>query len=300
MTFNSIVKDIKDLKIQGAQNVAKKALFAISDLIENEKFESSIEFFDLLKKGKKELFDSRPTEPCMRNALNYVLDGNYIGDISLLKLKFLKKINYVNDFFNKSNKKIIEIGYKKIKKGYIVYTHCHSSTVVNILKKAKQKGINFELHNTETRPLFQGRKTAKEIAKLNVPIHHYIDSAMHLALKKADIVLIGCDAILSTGEIVNKVGTLNLVEIAHQLEIPVYVCTNSWKFDPLTIKGYEEKIEEREPSEVWKDCPQGIKIHNPAFDIISSKKITGIISDLGIYSPDVFIEEIKRENTWMF
>ena len=300
MTFDSIVKDIKNLKIQGAQNVAKEAVSVISDLIENGIYNSPNDFFNKLKYAKKELFNSRPTEPCMRNALNYIIDNNYSGDVSLLKSKINNKIDFINSFFKNSNSKIIEIGYKKIKKGYTVFTHCHSSTVINILKKAKQKGINFEVHNTETRPLFQGRKTAKEIAKLNVPVNHYIDSAMYLALKKTDIVLIGCDAILSTGEIVNKIGTLNLIEIAHKLDVPVYICTNSWKFDPLTIQGYEEKIEERNSSEVWEKVPKGVTVHNPAFDIISPEKITGIISDLGIYSPEVFIEEMKRENPWMF
>ena len=300
MTFNSIVKDIKELKIQGAQNVAKESLSAILDVVEKGVYYSLSDFTNTLKHSKKILFNSRPTEPCMRNALNYVFNNSYSGDISTLKLKIIYKIKYVNNFFKNSNKKISEMGYKKIKKGYAVYTHCHSSTVMGILKKAKSKGINFEVHNTETRPLFQGRKTAKELSKLNILVHHYIDSAIYLALKKVDIVLIGCDAILSTGEIVNKIGTKILVEIAHNLGIPVYICTNSWKFDPLTIKGYEEKIEERKISEVWENFPKGTKVHNPAFDIISLEKITGIISELGIYAPGIFIEEVKRENPWMF
>jgi len=54
--FNQILKDIKSVKIQGARNIAKKALYAYS-LIPT-------------KQSKKKLLLSRPTEPMMENVLN--------------------------------------------------------------------------------------------------------------------------------------------------------------------------------------------------------------------------------------
>ena len=53
--FNQIVKDIQDVKIQGARNIAKKALYAYS-LIPT-------------KSSKKKLLSLRPTEPMMENIL---------------------------------------------------------------------------------------------------------------------------------------------------------------------------------------------------------------------------------------
>ena len=67
--------------------------------------------------------------------------------------------------------------------------------VMAILKKAKEQGKKFEVYNTETRPKFQGRITATELAKLGIPVTHYIDSAARLAIKQTDMMLIGCDAI---------------------------------------------------------------------------------------------------------
>ncbi|MDP7141063.1 MAG: ribose 1,5-bisphosphate isomerase, partial [Candidatus Woesearchaeota archaeon] len=180
----------------------------------------------------------------------------------------------------------------------VIFTHCHSSTVINILKKAKQMKKSFEVHNTETRPLFQGRTTAKELSKLNIPVTHYVDSAMRLALKKADIVLLGADAI-TPEKAINKIGSEVIAELANKYDIPVYVCCNSWKFDYHTIFGFEEEIETRKEKEIWKNPPKNTKICNYAFEKINLNLVTAIISEIGDYRPSVFIEEIKRNNDWM-
>ena len=54
--FNKISRDIKSIKIQGARNIAKQALFAYS-LFPN-------------KNSKKKLISLRPTEPMLINVLN--------------------------------------------------------------------------------------------------------------------------------------------------------------------------------------------------------------------------------------
>jgi ribose 1,5-bisphosphate isomerase len=115
----------------------------------------------------------------------------YIFSGSITKDELDKRIKLVTKHFDTSLKKIASIGARKIKNGMIVYTHCHSSTVTAILKEAKAQGKRFEVHNTETRPKYQGRITAAEIAKAGIPVTHYVDSAAKIALEKADIMMIG-------------------------------------------------------------------------------------------------------------
>ena len=89
-------------------------------------------------------------------------------------------------------------------------------------------------------------------------------------------------------------------EIANSKGVPVYVCTNSWKFDTSTIFGYDPCIESRAKNEVWKKPPAGLKIDNHAFEKINPNLITGIISELGIFPVNVFIEEFKENYNWLF
>jgi ribose 1,5-bisphosphate isomerase len=198
-----------------------------------------------------------------------------------------------------SRKLIIEMGSKKIKNGMVVFTHCHSSTVMSVLIEAKKQGKRFAVHNTETRPRLQGRKTAKELSNAGIKVRHYVDSAARLALKGADIMMIGADAITSEGRVINKIGSELFAEVAHRYDIPVYVCTNSWKFDPETVFGFTEEIEQRTAEEVWARPPKNVIIDNKAFEIIRPELIAGAITELGIYEPQILVEEIKREYPWM-
>ncbi len=265
MQTSKLYKDIKTLRIQGAQNIAKAAVKCLK----------------LKGISKKKLLSLRPTEPMLKNALDYAEDYG---------------IETTLNHFNEALEKINKFGTRKIKNNSTIFTHCHSSTVISVLKEAKKQGKNFKVFNTETRPLYQGRKTAKELSKLGIDVTQVVDSAAGVALKKSqtmkkvNLVLLGCDAILSDGSVINKIGSGMFAEIAYHHKIPVYIVTDSWKFSPRRVD-----IEQRNFKEIWKNAPRKIKIKNPAFEIINPKHITGIISELGILKPKEFIKKVKKE-----
>jgi len=161
-------------------------------------------------------------------------------------------------------------------------------------KKCRRNGKKFVVHNTETRPNLQGRKTAAELASLGIKVVHFVDSAARLALKKADIMLIGCDALTSEGKIVNKIGSELFCEAASRMQVPVYVCCTSWKFDLKTLFGYEETIEKRGASEVWNNPPRNVVIDNHAFERVDPRLVTGLITELGVFHPMTINEELRR------
>ena len=39
---------------------------------------------------------------------------------------------------------------------------------------------------------------------------------------------------------------------------------------------------------------------NPAFEICDPDMITGVISEIGVYKPTTFVDEVRRTNPWMF
>lgn len=283
MTYEEIIQKIKNLEIQGAEAVAKKAVEAFG--LKMKKTQNCHD----LKKYLEELKSLRSTEPALRNALNYCFAN--LGQPDIIQ----KTVQH----FEKAKEKIAEFGAKKIEDGMTVFTHCHSSTVMKIIKQAHDDGKKIKITNTETRPKFQGRITAQEMVECGIPVDHYVDSGGYHALKKADIFLFGCDAITSDGRIINKIGTKFLLKIANEFNIPSYSCTNSWKFDPETVFGAEEEIEERDPNEVWPDAPTGVKIHNPAFETVSPDNMTGLICELGVFKPEALVNQIRVEYPWM-
>jgi len=250
--FDKICRDIKDIKIQGARNVAMKSLEAYS-LIPT-------------LKSKKKLLSLRPTEPMLMNVLEMVEKKSY--------KEILKHFDFAQE---KINKKV----FKLIKNNDVIFTHCHSTNVVNALIYAKKKKKKFEVYNTETRPLFQGRKTARELRKAGIKVTIFVDSALGVALskkqgtQKVDKVFLGADALLKNG-IINKIGSETIARIAKQEKIPVYVIADSWKSSNKKIP-----IEQRSLNEVWDKAPKGIKIKNPAFEFVPRKYIKKIITEKG-------------------
>ncbi len=294
MKFNEALRKIKSIKIQGAENITIFSLQALKNEINRIDEEDILTKLSLLR---DKLMETRPTEPCMRNAFNYLFHSLHGGNI---KQQINEKIGFLLEYFEKSGKTIANIGSKKIKSNMIIYTHCHSSTVMDILIKAKEQGKNFEVYNTETRPLYQGRTTAKELAKKGIKVTHFVDSGMRIAIKEADIVLLGADAITCESKAINKIGSELAAEIAKDFDVPCYICTNSWKYDPQTVFGFDEKIEKRHKKEVWKNPPKNVKISNYAFEMVSPELITGIISELGIYNPFVFVSEVRDTYPQLF
>jgi len=263
--FNQIVKDIKKIKIQGARNIAKSALKAYS-LIPTAK-------------AKKTLLNSRPTEPMMENVLN-------LAD----KHSYQKILTHFDKAQEKINKNLLPL----IKKNSVLFTHCHSTNVSNALTYAKKKGKNFEVYLTETRPLFQGRKTAKILKKVGIRVTLFIDSAVSVALskkqgtKKVDRIFLGADALTKKG-IINKIGSETIACLAKQRKIPFYIVADSWKFTKKKVL-----IEQRALNEIWDKAPKNIKIKNPAFEFVDKKYIAGIITEFGLMKYNAFLRKMEK------
>jgi ribose 1,5-bisphosphate isomerase len=294
---------IKSLKVQGARNVAIAAIKSLQTLAKKQKVKNKTEFLKKLLEAKEILFLSRETEPLMRNSVRWII--NQVENSTAESVKELAKTVYLSSqhFLNslkETKEKIAEIGARRINDKSTILTHCHSSSVTHLLKKAKQYGKSFEIICTETRPAFQGKITAKELLNLNVKTTLIVDSAARFFMNKVDYVIIGADAITSEGNIINKIGTSMIALAAHEARTPLYVVSELLKFDPATMYGDYEKIEERNPGEIWRNPPKKLIIRNPAFDVTRRNYIHGIICEVGIVSPHSIIEVILRQYPWVF
>ncbi|MEA3414264.1 MAG: hypothetical protein U9Q99_01935 [Nanoarchaeota archaeon] len=267
-TFAEVAKDIKDIKIQGARNIAGWALYAY-----------------LLKPTKasiRNLKNLRPTEPMLTNVLDRLEKG--------------EDYNKILDHFFEAQEEINKFVFELIKDGDIIFTHCHSTNVGKALIYAKKKGKKFEIYNTETRPLYQGRKTAKELRAAGIKVTMFVDSALGIALsgeqgtKKVSKIFLGADALLKKG-IVNKVGSEVIAQVAKNQKVSIYIIADSWKYSPKNLE-----LEKRDFDEVWKKIPKKskIKIQNPAFEFVPKKYIKKIVTEFGCLRYHKFLRVVKK------
>ena len=257
--FSKICSDIKSIKIQGATNVAKAAINAYC--------------LNPTKKSIKTLTKLRPTEPMVVNSLNAVRRSSVEGVLN----HFDNAQEFVNHYVQ-----------KLIKKDMVIFTHCHSNTLAQALIAAKKNKKSFSVINTETRPLYQGHITSKQLAKAGIKVTLSVDSGILQDIEKADVIMLGADAVTKKG-VINKIGSGLIAKIASDLKKPLYIITDSWK---LSLKKIP--IEKRSSDEVWKDYPKKVIVENPAFELIPKKQISSIISELGIMTPKQFFKEAKK------
>jgi len=307
--LRKVFENIRSLKIQGAENIASASVDALAASALASKARDKKTFVKELRNTISFLKSARPTEPALRNALRFILlqvlksEARDPGELKLLVQQEAR------DYHKRSLEtklKIAEYGARLIPKNASVVIHCHSSTVMRVLKKAFDDGKNPTVYCLESRPLYQGRESAAELSAYGLNTILAVDNAnsriLH-SLKDTDLVLVGADAITSEGNLVNKIGTSPLAIAAREHDKKLYACSGTHKFDPLTLWGEGEKIEERAAIEVlskteakkWGINQRKVKILNPAFDLVEAKYVTAFVTELGVIPPQSFLSVVWKE-----
>jgi len=296
------VKEIKSLKIQGARNVAKAGIRAIMYAVEDSKAKTVNGVKADVVKATLKISGARPTEPMLRNYLDETI-GFVTSEIAGIKTRSVPKfrasvVKNENEYLKQMEediKRLREYGATLLTSGMTIITHCHSSSVTGVIKEAHKRGKKLTVICCETRPKYQGRTTAAELARAGIDTTITVDLGVTGFLKKADVVLVGADAITSTGDLINKVGTSGLAHLARDHDVSFFSCAETYKYDPLTLYGVKEKIEQRNPKEVWEKAPKRVKVSNPAFDVTAARYINGYVTEAGIISPSALAGIAKNK-----
>ncbi|MFO7791531.1 MAG: hypothetical protein R6W73_00930 [Candidatus Saliniplasma sp.] len=159
-----------------------------------------------------------------------------------------------------------------------VGTLSYSSTVIDVLKDIEEVSV------LESRPLFEGRKTAEILHGKGVEVDFYPDSAVHDMLLDVDAFLVGSDSLSEEG-FTNKTGTSTAAIVCLYLKKPVYVVSDISKVLPKGIPLHFE--EQHDPKEVW-ETDLDVTIHNDYFEKISW------IDNITLITGDGIIENKKK------
>jgi len=208
-----------------------------------------------------------------------------------------------------ANRAIGHFGADLIADGDIVLTHCNAGalatagdygTALGVIRGARDAGKRVAVIADETRPFLQGlRLTAWELAKDNIPVTVITDNMAGHVMKsgKVDVVVVGADRIAANGDAANKIGTYMVAVLAKRHNIPFYVAAPITTLDLSISSGEQIPIEERDAREIThvRDHqlgPDGVSVHNPAFDVTPNELIAAIITDKGVARPP-YVESLR-------
>ena len=201
------------------------------------------------------------------NKIEKIIGKNYKDMESyLLNIETSEEIKY---------RKIFEKIYKKLPNADSILTFSKSDTLINIFKLWHKKNKNLKLVINESRPSYEGKLMAKELLKYGMKVTMITDAMSGIFVQRSDAVIIGADAILKNGNIVNKTGSLALALLCKHLKKPFYVVATKAK----NVQKNRLKINEDYADVVWKYKHPGLKTTNILFEEIEKSLITGIISE---------------------
>src|SRR6188474_473576 len=236
--------------------------------------------------------------------------NKHVGDVEQVKKTLVAEALAIFDEDITANRAIGHHGEPLIPDGATVLTHCNAGalatagdygTALGVIRGARDAGKKVAVIADETRPFLQGlRLTAWELHKDGIPVTVITDNMAGHVMKSGRVkaVVVGADRIAANGDTANKIGTYGVAVLARENAIPFYVAAPLSTLD-LTLKtGAEIPIEERDGREIthikdYQLAPEGIDVHNPAFDVTPNQLITAIITDKGVARPP-YLKSLKQ------
>ena len=306
--IEQIQKDIQNLNIQGATNVCIATFEGMKLYLRDSRTDDPQKIKDEFFEIGNMLARTRENEPLARNGVTFVKysfekEFPVLPSANTMKQKLEDFCDRYLDMVESAKRELIDIGTRNLSNFSKLLTHCHSSTAVSLIKSLAKGNQKFEVVCTETRPLFQGRKTAKSLVDSRINTTMIADSAAESFIigrgsVPIEAVFLGCDQITMGGHAINKIGSWGISMTAHYVDKPVYIVSPILKLDVNSDRS--AKIEIRESRELWEEAPADLKMYNPAFEIVDSELITGYVTEAGIIRPQDLEKEADVKYPWMF
>ncbi|MFC7233202.1 translation initiation factor eIF-2B [Saliphagus sp. GCM10025308] len=278
--IDETAEEIKEMQTHSSSVVAIKATRALTDLLERE-FATVEEYVRDLDRNATALRRANPSHASLQNAVREVVHQVEDADpdtVSEAKTFTETAIEDVVARVESGKTRAAENAIEYLSDGETILTHDFSSTVIEALELATERGMSFDVYVTEARPRYIGRKTARRLATLpGLDVTLITDSAHGHYLPECTRVLIGMDCIVDDF-LYNRVGTFPIASTAAQLKVPVTVLGSAAK---IVSEGFAFENEYRTPVEVMAEPAEGFSIENPAYDATPVALLESVITDEG-------------------
>lgn len=178
-----------------------------------------------------------------------------------------------------------------------IVTLSASSTITAALTRALAQGIPLHIRVLESRPLFEGARTARALAAfarergIQTDVSVYTDAGAALAARAADVLLLGADLVDRAGNVSNKTGSLPAVLAARHVSpgVKVVALAGQEKILPFDPPGHEEN-DPAEVSRSWGDgaAQQGgdVTVKNVYFEWVPAGLVDHYVTEHGVMAAE--------------
>jgi ribose 1,5-bisphosphate isomerase len=303
MLLIETAEKIKRMEIRGAGRIARAAVEALKNHALSLSNIDMTGFCGKMQDAADLLSSTRPTAVSLPNAVHYVMKGlDEARDIEEARQIIVERADIFFQDSLQAVDRIGEFGARHITNGDVILTHCNSEAALSCIITAHRDGKDIQVYVTEVRPGNQGLITIRALNEAGISTHFIVDSAARYYINEVDLVVVGADAVMVNGAVVNKIGTAPIALAAHEARTSVIVAAETYKFAPRTVLGEMIEIEERNPEEILPlsihETLPYVKVHNPVFDVTPPTYIDLIVTERGAFPPSLAYLIIREYLGW--
>ena len=275
--------DEVDKTLQGLNISIKKASEYLFNIISQE---------NLISEGRSTITLKAVSE-ILLHMINKHISKNLREDFNIIKNSVVKLCDDLLVLNQNSKKKISSHFKGSVRSGMTILVHGFSTTVYYSLLECQNNGVMVNVLITDCSPEHSGKKMKEALDEEGIKCDIISDLSVGFHMSSIDVVLVGCNAIVENGGIINRMGTYTLAVVAKNFKKPFYVLSESLKF----LKLYPlEQTDIPFNKKIMKDDNANNFIETKGIEFICDytppEFISLIFTDNGIFIPSALSDKI--------
>jgi translation initiation factor eIF-2B subunit delta len=281
----TLIAPLRADNTSGAAELARKAAVAVLEWLDQTASTPFAALSAELLAFAAALYRAQPAMAPLFNLVNEVL---LAAESARTSEELQRRIHGAAQAFleqmQQANARLAMASTELLPLGTCVLTFSYSSTVLGVLREAQAQQRLSKVFCTESRPMQEGQRLARQLAAAGIAVQFGVDAAMATFAPQATIALVGADSITAQG-VVNKLGTTGLTLLTRHVGIPCYVIADRHKWFPAAATA-PAFAEVKPAAEVWPEPPAGVAIWNAYFESTPLELFSGIVGEEGLLAPD--------------
>ena len=258
------VKRIREDREHGARQLALEALRALAEVAPDTDSEE-------LRDCARALVLARPMMAVIENAMALAWERcQATGDPVKGAAQAIERLESAPDGMAASARGVIPRD--------TLITLTYSSAVIEVLNRLRPRRVIV----SESRPLYEGQRTARALAGQGVSLTLITEAQMALFVCEAEAVVVGADSVQADGSLVNKVGTHLLALAARAEKVPLYVLAETLKV-AAPSQPQRFTVEEGKRHEVSR--MRWLEVRNVYFEVTPARLVTAYVTEEGVRKP---------------
>ncbi|KAF4029844.1 Initiation factor 2 subunit family [Phytophthora infestans] len=142
--------------------------------------------------------------------------------------------DYVQSRVLLASRAVVKNAQSKIRKGDVILTYARANVVEELLLEtaasSPEVAATLRVIVVDSRPHFEGRKMVGALASAGLQCSYLQINALSYIMREVTKVFLGAAAFMSNGVAVARVGTALVAMTAHEANVPVLFCCETYKF----------------------------------------------------------------------